>query len=99
MTADPSSSCSVIENNSSGQSLTLNVDSTDVGSICTTDAEWIVEDPEELPFPDFSNFDFSGCSATNTGGSTADLSGATTVVIDGKCNVGVNSGSDMTFSP
>lgn len=68
------------ENRSTGESDTMTLSSTEGRSICTESVEWINERPGDpgnrRPFPDFTQFSFSGISATTSDGSTVNLHGA-----------------------
>lgn len=66
---------SYIENQNTGKSDTYEI-STSADPLCFGAAEWLEEDPERGPFPDFTNFDFTECSATTSEGDTVDLSGS-----------------------
>lgn len=69
-----------IENLSSGQKVTHKFTGSEQGSLCETNAEWIVEDFESgssmVPFCDFGTVTFTNAEATD-GGSTVGPSGAT----------------------
>ncbi|KAJ5211582.1 Aspergillopepsin-2 [Penicillium cinerascens] len=87
MTVDASSLTSgtaTIENTSTGQSVTHTFNGGEDGSLCETNAEWIVEDFEEggslVPFANFGAVTFSGAEAMD-GGSTVGTDGATIVDI------------------
>jgi len=78
----------VVENVSTGKTVTHTFSGEgSEGSLCETNAEWIVEDYEEgsslVPFADFGTVTFTGCSAS-TGSGTVGTSGAT--IIDIKQN-------------
>ncbi|ROV87030.1 hypothetical protein VSDG_10026 [Cytospora chrysosperma] len=64
----------VIENSTTGKSVTHTFTSTE-GDLCQTNAEWIVEDFEEglslVPFADFDEVEFTDAYATLSTGSTA----------------------------
>ncbi|KAJ3499355.1 hypothetical protein NLG97_g399 [Lecanicillium saksenae] len=68
------------ENHTTGESSTMALQSNQGHSICTESVEWINERPGDpgnrRPFPDFTNFSFSGISAATYDGSTVNLDGA-----------------------
>lgn len=75
----------VIENNTSGQKVSHSFSNeASEGSLCETNAEWIIEDFEEgssqVQFADFGTVTFTGASATS-GGSSVGVSGATIIDI------------------
>lgn len=83
VTVDAASSTTgtaTVDNISTGQSVTHTFTSGTTGTLCETNAEWIVEDFEQnnrlVPFADFGNVTFSNAQATD-GGSTVGTSGAT----------------------
>jgi hypothetical protein len=74
-----------VENVSTGKTVTHTFSNEgSEGSLCETNAEWIVEDYEEgsslVPFADFGTITFTGCSAKE-GSSTVGTSGATVIDI------------------
>ncbi|KAJ6143069.1 hypothetical protein N7471_002522 [Penicillium samsonianum] len=75
-----SSGSAVIENVTSGQSVTHKFSNVSDGDLCETNAEWIVEDFESggqlVPFTNFGTVTFSKAEATS-GGKTVGPSGST----------------------
>lgn len=74
-----------IENNTSGQKVSHSFSGEgSEGSLCETNAEWIIEDFEEgssmVQFADFGTVTFTGASAS-TGSGTVGVSGATIIDI------------------
>lgn len=76
----------VIENLTTGESVTETFSDVRDGALCEYNAEWIVEDFEEcegddcelVPFADFGSIEFTDCEATHDG-ETVDTSGATII--------------------
>lgn len=82
------SGSAVIENTTTGQTVTETFTNVSDGSLCEYDAEWIVEDFEEcgtscelVPFADFGTVTFTDVSATKSG-STVYPSSATIIDIE-----------------
>ncbi|KAH8898029.1 hypothetical protein GQ53DRAFT_637802 [Thozetella sp. PMI_491] len=84
----------VLENLTTGKTVTKTFSGETSGSLCETNAEWIVEDFEEcegsscslVPFADFGTVEFTGCSATKSGSSVTP-SGATIIDIEQNGNI------------
>jgi hypothetical protein len=78
------SGSAVIENLTKGKTVTQTFSGVTSGSLCETNAEWIVEDFSQcsgnscslVPFADFDAVTFTGASAVKSG-STVDTTGAT----------------------
>lgn len=75
----------VIENVSTGKTVTHTFTGGEDGDLCEYNAEWIVEDFEEgsslVTFADFGSVTFTGCSATGSAG-TVGTTGATIIDIE-----------------
>ncbi|CZR54719.1 related to aspergillopepsin II precursor [Phialocephala subalpina] len=75
----------VIENVSTGTTVTHTFTGGVDGDLCEYNAEWIVEDFEEngslVTFADFGSVEFTGCSATTSSG-TVGTTGATIIDIE-----------------
>ncbi|KAF3769798.1 hypothetical protein M406DRAFT_35581, partial [Cryphonectria parasitica EP155] len=75
------SGTAVIENQTTGKSVTKTFSGNVQGDLCRTDAEWIVEDFEEgsslVAFADFGTVAFSSATATAGGGTLSPDSGST----------------------
>lgn len=92
-----SSGTATIENTSTGQSVNHNFDGGVQGTLCETNAEWIVEDFEsggsEVPFANFGTVTFSNAQAT-TGSGSVGPDGATIMDIKQGDSVLTSSSAD-----
>jgi hypothetical protein len=84
------SGSAVIENETTGVTVTQTFSGETSGSLCEYDAEWIVEDYEEctssgscslVPFANFGTVEFTSCSAVKSG-TTVGVTGATILDIE-----------------
>ncbi|KAK4552071.1 hypothetical protein LTR86_010607 [Recurvomyces mirabilis] len=98
------SGTAVLKNLSTGKSVTHTFSNEGgTGSLCETDAEWIVEDFQSgsalVPFANFGSVTFTGASYTH-GGTTSGVSGASIIDVqqNGKVetNCGVSGSSTVT---
>ncbi|KAJ6567100.1 peptidase A4 family-domain-containing protein [Mycena capillaripes] len=82
--ASATSGTAVIQNVSTGQTVTKSLTST--ARLCQENAEWIVEDFEEgsslVPFANFGTVTFTGASATEVSGTTVGPSGSVLIDIE-----------------
>jgi hypothetical protein len=73
-----------LTNQNTGQSVSHSFDGNVQGSLCQTNAEWIIEDFSQggslVPFADFQTVTFTGANAVSNG-ATVDASGSTIVDI------------------
>lgn len=95
-TTSTSTGVITIENETTGQTLTADIDGTGVGTLCGQTAEWIMENPWSTyePFPDFTTMDFTGCSASTSSGVTQNIDGAT-ILEGGNSTTGVTCDASM----
>jgi len=100
------SGTATIQNVSTGKTVTHTFSGQTSGSLCETNAEWIVEDFEEnggqVQFADFGTVTFTGASATKSGSSVG-VSGATIIDMEQgsqvlvTCNTSGSSGVTCTY--
>ena len=98
-----SSGTATVENTSTGKKVDHSFTSGTAGSLCETNAEWIVEDFEEggsdVPLVNFGTVTFTSCEATK-GGSSVDTSGSVMLNMRKQGQVltsGTASGSEVTI--